>query len=154
MVPWWKRLLISLVGWIVGAVLGAAVMVIQALITDPPPLARAGESLVGFASLAPLFALVSLPGWLVALPLVVAARSLCRWRFWAWLAAGTAIGPALWLLWAPIASKGKIDVTSMPSQCFVISFLGSLIYLRLLLRAQGRAAKRARAMELQGSTAS
>ena len=154
MVPWWKRLEISLVGWVAGAILGAPVMVVQALVTDPPPMARAGESLVAFVSLAPLFLLLSLPGWVVAIPLVVFARSFCRWRFWAWLAAGTAIGPALWLAWSLVASKGKIDVASMPAQCFVIPFLGSLVYLRLLLRAQARAAKRARATELQGSTAS
>lgn len=154
MVPWWKKLLISLVGWIAGAVLGAVVMVAQALVTDPPPMSRAGESLVAFASLAPLLTLVSLPGWVVAIPLVLVAKSFCRWRFWAWLAAGTAIGPVLWLVWSLVTTKGKIDVATMPAQCFVISFLGSLVYLRLLLRAQARAAKRVPVIEPEGLTAS
>ena len=154
MVPWWKKLGISLAGWIAGAVLGAVVMVAQALVTDPPPMARMSEALIALVSLAPLLALASLPGWIVAIPLVLVAKSFCRWRFWAWLAAGTAIGPLLWILWSLATAKGKVDWASMPAQCFVISLLGSLVYLRLLLRAQGREAKRRSVMEVQGSAAS
>jgi hypothetical protein len=157
MVGWGKRLGISLVSWIAGAILGAVVMVVQALITDTPPLARAGEPIIALASLVPVFMVASLPGWAVAVPLILAARSFCRWRFWAWLGAGTAIGPLLWLAWSLVTTKTRIDVTSMPAQCLVISFLGSLIYLRLLLRAQARAARRGervRPAETEGLTAS
>ena len=146
MVPWWKRLGLSVVSWIVGAILGAVVMVLQMLVTDPPPIARAGESFLALASLAPLFILLTFAGWLVAIPLVLLVKGFCRWRFWAWLAGGSCIGPVLWLVWRMVAEKGsaRFDLSAMPSQAIVVSFLATLIFILLLQRAQGRASRLAR----------
>src|SRR5579863_1656979 len=140
MVPWWKKIGISMVSWAAGAILGAAIMVLQMLITDPPPISRMGESLLALASLAPVFLALSFTGWLIAIPLVLLVKGFCRWRFWVYLGLGTCIGPALWLLSRILTEKGdaRFDLAAMPYQAIVVPFLAALVYILLFRRAQAR----------------
>lgn len=138
MVGWGKRLGISLVSWIAGAVLAAAIMVAQMFATDPPPLAHVGDSFAAVAYLGPIFLLVSFVGWIAAIPAVVLVTGFCRWRFWMWLALGTCIGPVLWLVFRVLTEQGsaRFDVSAMPIEVLTASFLIALIYLLLVKRAQ------------------
>ena len=151
MISWWKKIVLSLESWIAGAILGAALMVLQMLITNPPPMARLGESVLALTSLAPFFLLLSFFGWLVALPGVILVNGFCRWRFWMYLALGTCIGPALWLIYRIFTAKGasRFDFTAMPYPIATVSFLIALIYILLFQRAQGRAATKRRSSGAQ-----
>jgi hypothetical protein len=139
MVGWSKRLLISLVSWVAGAVLGAVAMVLQLTISDPPPAGRMLEPIQAVGYLVPVFLAFSFPGWIVAAPAVLLATRFCRWRFWAYLAAGTCIGPALYLAYELIGfakSKSAIDFSRMPVQVVEVAFLTTLTYLLLVRRAR------------------
>src|SRR5271163_4249578 len=138
MVPWWKRLLISLMSWVAGSVLGAGVMVAEMFASDPPPMAHALDSLAAVAYLAPIFLLVSFIGWVVALPAVLLVTAFCRWRLWMWLGLGTCVGPVLWIVFRVLTERGsaRFDVSAMPVEVVTVSFLSALIYLLLVRRAQ------------------
>jgi hypothetical protein len=143
MVPLWKKIGLSVISLFAGSILGAAIMVLQMLISDPPPASRMGESLLAFASLAPLFLLLSLVGWVGAIPAVILIKGFCRWRYWVYLALGTAIGPVFWLGFRMLTEKGaaRFDFFAMPYQVTTVSFLIALIYILLFQRAQERAAR-------------
>jgi len=144
MLSWWKKVVISLYAWIAGSILGSATMVLQMLITNPPPLSRMGEAFLALFSIAPFVLLVGFFGWLVALPVVILINGFCRWRFWLYLALGTCIGPGLWLVYRVSTAKGaaRFDLTAMPFQFLTVSFLIALVYILLIQRALGQAAKK------------
>ena len=56
----------------------------------------------------PVYLFFALPGWFLALPLVIYFKNANGWRIWAILAIGTAIGPCFLLCLALIAA-GKIN---------------------------------------------
>ncbi len=84
----WKRLLYSVLSILLGAVI---VSFISSFSQSPnlPLRAISLEALVfSLFVLAPC-----IPGWLIALPLVLSVTDLSRWRFLAFWVLGTAIGP-------------------------------------------------------------
>lgn len=143
-VRWWKRLFYSLISVVIGAGFCGAFVVSQQMIANPhrpfSPQAWFG-SIVFFDY---WVVLLSLPGWLLAIPAVLLVKDLSGWRFWVYLALGSCIGPVLIL---GIASYFALSAprfvgfpqNSMPTAGLAagISCLTTLIYLLLLLRAQG-----------------
>lgn len=85
MIRWWVRLLYSFFSLL----LGAGVVGILAN--------RFGSGLVhfGLPESVLMVIVVSIPGWLVAVPLVLFARNYDGRRFWTWGAVGLCIGPGL-----------------------------------------------------------
>jgi hypothetical protein len=154
LVPWWKKLSISLVSWIAGSILGAVVTVLAMAVANPPPLSRAIEPLQAVMFMAPFFLIFSFLGWVAAIPVVLIANSFCRWRLWLYLALGTCIGPILYLalgLYSFLRSKTPIHIFEMPPQFIVVSFLTTLIYLLLIRRAQAAAIRKRSAATVESA---
>ena len=87
--------------------------------------------------------LCSLPGWLLALPIIWLVNDLKTWRFWALLALGTGIGPLLMFavaLYTALTSTGFAEFTpeakNLVFLATAISGLTTLIYLLLLRKPQ------------------
>jgi hypothetical protein len=108
----------------------------------------------GIAFFVVMVFLASLPGWLLAIPIVLAVRNIAGWRFWMYFALGTGIGP-LWILGMGLYfslvsphhtgfAPGPIDLYY---KALAVSSLTTLIYLLLLRRAQPAAANRSDAAE-------
>jgi hypothetical protein len=89
--------------------------------------------------------LFSMPGWLLALPLVMLVQSARGWRFWLLLAVGTAIGPAVlvainvaeWLIGGRVGDLAPLD-SSLHLTGACVAAIVSLVYLLLFRRAQRR----------------
>lgn len=91
MVPWWKRLIYSLVSVIIGGgTLGAVASCMDALANPKSHL-----DLGGIALSAGIFLAFSLPGWIVAIPILMFVKDYSGWRLWACAATGICIGPIL-----------------------------------------------------------
>jgi hypothetical protein len=87
-------------------------------------------------------------GWLLALPLVVLIRRADGWHFWAALAVGSAIGPAIMILFAIyVGLKSNLPLNAIFSHrdpmsitltylAAVLSLLTTLFFLLFLRRAQ------------------
>ena len=148
-VRWWKRLFYSLISVVVAAGICGGFVVCEQMIVDSkvPFIAKAWLGSVVFFDY--WVVLLSLPGWLLAIPAVLLVRDLRRWRFWVYLALGSFIGPVLILGIAFISALRAPNFAGFPrdsmSTVFLaagISFLTTLIYLLLLRRAQGVGFKR------------
>lgn len=153
MVRWWKRLFYSLISVVIGAGICGGFVVSQQMIANPhmpfSPQAWLG-SIVFFDY---WVVLLSLPGWLLAIPAVLLVRDLRRRRFWLYLALGSCIGPVLILGIAFYSALSAPNFAGFPrnsmSTAYLaagISFLTTLIYLLLLRRAQGLVFNRAAAV--------
>jgi hypothetical protein len=151
MVPWWKRLLYSFMSWVIAALLSGPLFVIAELVGSHP--SRAITALELAASLAVITGMVflfSLPGWLLAIPIVLAVRRVDGLRFWMYFALGIGIGPLTFLgmqLYFALASHaafvpGPIEFYLRPA---AVSSLTTLIYLLLLRGAQAAGAKKSAA---------
>lgn len=89
MVPRWKRLAYSLLSVLLGAgVIGLGVSCYDAQTSPQFDLKRILVSTC-------IVILASLPGWLVAIPVVVLVGNYNRWRGWVWGALGVCIGPGV-----------------------------------------------------------
>lgn len=147
MVPWWKRLIYSLVSVLVGAGVAGAVVTANELATNAHGHISAlglTVAVLGFDCWVVAF---SLPGWLLAIPIVLLIKNIGGWRFWMYWLIGSCFGPALIL--AVGLNNGLRSTNfdlffhnamSMMRLAAPISCLTTLLYLLLLRRGQARAA--------------
>jgi hypothetical protein len=154
-VSWWRRLLFSLASWMAAAILSGSLFVLTDEIgvhsSESVTLLQIGA---GFAFFVAMVFLVSLPGWLLAIPIVLAVRNIAGWRFWMYFALGTFIGP-IWILsmglYFSLVSPHHAGFAPGPSDLYyravAVSSLTTLIYLLLLRRAQPAAAGKGAAAE-------
>lgn len=150
MVPWWKRLLYGISGWVVAMCAVSLLFSIWVLAqtpirrTDTTADVLSGVFGAFLACLISVFA-VSIFGWLLGIPYVLLVRSSKGWRFWIYLVLGSGIGPAFVL--SPLFYsflRGSFD--SLPAEptdyyygvCIsaMVSSLTTLVYLLLLRRGQ------------------
>ncbi|HLI76313.1 MAG TPA: hypothetical protein VKV02_05150 [Acidobacteriaceae bacterium] len=85
----------------------------------------------------PAYLLFSLPGWVLALPFVLAFRDAEGWRPAAILAIGMAIGPAFILGTSLLKSHGHLDWRANGSAVLMAFFIGTVttvLYVLLLRR--------------------
>jgi hypothetical protein len=95
MVPWWKRLLYSLASVMLGAGLSGAWVAAQEFIAN----SHGRISAIALSTTILFFdgwvIVLSLPGWLLAIPVVLLVKNIRGWRFWMYWAIGICFGPAL-----------------------------------------------------------
>lgn len=142
MVPWWKRLVYSLASAVVGAgVAGACAAAQQVIVNSHGHLSAMGvwTAILFFD---PWVIVLSLPGWALAVPIVVLVTNIRGWRFWMWWAIGICLGPALVMVVALYSGPGfgGLPGSSMSAVYLAaaVSGLTTLIYLLLLRRGQAR----------------
>ena len=152
MVPWWKRLLYSLVSVMLGAGLSGAWVAAQEFISN----SHGRISAIGLSTAILFFdgwvIVLSIPGWLLATPLVLLVRNVRGWRFWVYWAIGACFGPVLILgvalytaLKASAFAGFSRDLLPLAYMAGAVSGLTTLFYLLLLLRAQARSSMDANA---------
>ena len=146
MVAWWKRWIYSFVSAVLGAGLCGAAAASQQVVANAHGHLNAESLWTAILFFDPWVITLSLPGWLLALPLVFLVRNLRGWRFWMYWAIGICIGPLIVLLVDRIAASRGLALAGIPgglSSAYylatAISGLSSLIYLLLLRRGQTRA---------------
>ena len=91
MVPWWKRLLYSLVSVTVAAFVCDSFLSIAAVFMFPSQHYAAAGFFPGLG----IVLVFSLPGWVLAIPVVLIVTNIRGWRFWVYFAIGCTIGPLL-----------------------------------------------------------
>ncbi len=141
MLPWWKRLLYSFISVLIGGILVGAVAACQSALGSPD----AHFDLERFIVSTTIVLVASLPGWFVALPIVVIVENFNGWRLWAWGAAGFTIGPIVILgfvmyvfLTDPPPSNGSYS--GGPGFFLLagaVSATTTALYLLLVSRSQG-----------------
>lgn len=157
MVPWWKRLMYGLIGWLVATCAVSFLIWIWVLImpiwVHTQSTVKRSDSVFDVLSgvfgaflLVLISALsVSIIGWILGIPYVLLVRNSKGWRFWIYLALGTGIGPALFLSPLLYSFLTRSSPGSLPSEpadygsvgiSTVFSSFTILIYLLLLRRAQ------------------
>jgi hypothetical protein len=146
MIPWWKRLLYSLASVLVG---GGAVGLMAGCQTV---LTRSATHLdletVSTSTLIVLAA--SLPGWIIAIPIVLSVKSYSGRHLWTWGAVGSFIGPVfifVLALYGVATNPGSILIGASLSGAsgFIalagaVSFVTTAIYLFLVTRGQNKLA--------------
>ncbi len=149
MIAWWKRLIYSLVGVVLGAALPGAWIAAQPFFHNSGAHLSAIAMLTAILFFDPWVITLSLPGWVLALPLILLVRQVQGWRFWMYWGIGICFGPAMILgiglysaARAPSFAGFPASYASTAYLSGAISGLASLIYLLLLRRAQTRAAYR------------
>jgi uncharacterized MnhB-related membrane protein len=155
-VSWWRRLLYSLDGWLIAAIVFGAIFAVAEELGLPADHAvTVAEIGAGVAAAIVLVLIFSLPGWLLAIPIVLAVRNIGGWRFWMYFALGSCIGPAWFLgmeLYFSFASPHRAAFVPGPIDLFLraaaVSCLTTLLYLLLLRRAQTVAPKKSAASEV------
>ena len=145
MVAWWKRLIYSFVSAVLGAGLCGAAAASQQVVTNARGQLTAEALWTAILFFDPWVVTLSMPGWLLALPLVLLVRSVLGWRFWLYWAMGICIGPLIVLVAERIAASRGLALAGIPGGsdaafylATAISALSSLIYLLLLRRGQAR----------------
>ena len=155
-VPWRKRLLCSLESWLIAAIVSGAIFAVAEEIgLSPDHAVTVSEIGAGVAATIVLVLVFSLPGWLLAIPIVLAVRNIGGWRFWMYFALGSCIGPA-WFLGMALYFflKSPTHFGSVPGPLglyvrpAVVSSLTTLVYLLLLRRAQTVAPKKSAPSEV------
>jgi hypothetical protein len=143
-VRWWKRLFYSLISVVLAAGISGAAVMLQQLLTNPHAQLGAEAWLGSVVFFDYWVVLLSLPGWLLAIPAVLLVTNLQGWRFWMYLVLGSFIGPVLILAIAiyssiqgPSFAGFSRDAVSTAFLAAAISCLTTLFYLLLLRRAQG-----------------
>ena len=143
-VPWRKRLLCSLESWLIAAIVSGAIFAVAEEIgLSPDHAVTVSEIGAGVAATIVLVLVFSLPGWLLAIPIVLAVRNIGGWRFWMYFALGSCIGPAWFLgmaLYFFLKSPSHFGSVPGPLGLYfrpaVVSSLTTLVYLLRLRRAQ------------------
>jgi hypothetical protein len=144
-VPWWKRLLFSLLSMVLAAALSLLGLVVVNLVQKHPVNIHSGELiltagvLVGFCIIA----------WVVSAPVVLMIRDIGGWRFWLYWVLGTCVGPLLMLglcvavfFAMPHGPDSPWFNPAMRPLVFMagaISSVTSLLYLSMLRWAQRKA---------------
>lgn len=145
MVPWWKRLIYSLVSVIFGAGISGAFVAVQESIGNSHAHLNAITLSTAILFFDSWVFLLSLPGWGLAVPIVLLVRNIRGWRFWVYWAIGVCFGPALVLaaeLSTAVRSPGLAGFAGNSMVVYLaaaISGLTTLFYLLLLRRGQMRA---------------
>lgn len=149
MVPWWKRLIYSLVGAVLGAGLSGGFVAAQQFISSSHGRVSAIGLMLTVLSFDVWVVALSLPAWGLAVPVVLMVRDIRGWRFWVYLGLGACFGPALILgialysaLRAPNFAGFPGDSMSVAYMAGAISLLTTAIYLLLLRAAQMRLSAR------------
>ncbi len=152
-VAWWKRLIYSFVSAVLGAAICGAVAASQQVVANAHGHLSAEGLWTAIVFFDPWVIALSLPGWFLALPLVLLIRNVRGWRFFICWAIGIVFGPAIIELVNWVAAMKGFSLAGVPGGLnaalwlsFAISSLCSLLYLLLVLRSQSRA-------ELRQSTA-
>lgn len=137
MVPWWKRLIYSFISALIGgSVVGAIASCRDAL--------REGHLDLSRVVLSTCIVLVaSLPGWIIAIPIVLVLKAYGGWRLWACAVAGVCIGPVVILAVAAYGflTDPRASGFAQGSAVFLVlsgavSMLATTVYL-VLVRSQG-----------------
>lgn len=138
MVPWWKRLAFSFVSVLIAAIASGLILGLSRLFAgggaDSPP-----DNVLW--SIWPVL-VMSLPGWLLATPIVLLASSFRGWRLWFFLLVGTALGPVLILSFTLVEQLTGLDRSGFWANRFfvalaaVVSTTATLIHILLMRRAQ------------------
>jgi hypothetical protein len=147
MVAWWKRLIYSLVSAVLGAGTCGAWVAGDQFVSN----AHGNLSALGLSTAVlffdPWVIFLSLPGWLLAVPVVLLVRNIQGWRFWMYWGLGLLFGPAMILGISLYSTVRAPNFAGFPGNSIslvylagAISGLSSLIYLLLLRRGQVRAA--------------
>lgn len=147
MVAWWKRLVYSLIGVALGAGLAGAWVASQQFGQNADGRFNAMALLTTILFFDSWVIALSLPGWVLAIPIVLLVKNVARWRFWMYWAIGICLGPAMILaIGFYSAARGLRfaglfgNYATTVYMAGAVSGLASLIYLLLLRRAQMRAA--------------
>ena len=150
MVAWWKRLIYSFVSAVVGAGISGACGAAQQVLSNAHGHLSAMAVWTAILFFDPWVIALSMPGWLLALPLVLLVRDVRAWRFWMYWIVGICFGPAIVLIVNWIANVRGFSLAGIPGGltaaiylAAAISGLSSLIYLVILRRGQSQAAIRA-----------
>lgn len=144
LVPNWKRLAFSLLSMVAASAAFAGLSLLL------PGTSKASIELFLVATL--VVSCVSLPGWFVALPLILLINNISGWRFWMYLGIGSSIGPVITYVGtiAPFLHSYKGHYSQAPTvivmlgMSAVISCLATASYLLLLRGAQFRTIQRSR----------
>lgn len=152
MVAWWKRLIYSFVSAVLGAGVSGAFGAAQQVVSNAHGHLSAMAVWTAILFFDPWVIALSLPGWFLALPLVLLVRNVHGWRFWMYWVLGIGFGPVIVLIVNWIALQQGFSLAGIPGGLTsaiylsaMISGLSSLIYLLILRRGQTRAAFRASA---------
>ena len=150
MVALWKRLIYSFVSAVLGAGVGGAGAAAQQVVSNAHGHLSAMAVWTAILFFDPWVIALSLPGWFLALPLVLLVRNVRGWRFWMYWIIGICFGPAIVLIVNWIATMRGFSIagihgglTAAAYLAAAISGLSSLIYLLLLRHGQARSALRA-----------
>ena len=147
---WWNRLLYSLLSMVVGAGACGAVIAAKEFLNN----AHGHISAVGLLTEVVYFdswvVVLSVPGWLLAIPIVLLVRNIRGWRFWLYCAVGACFGPAL-ILAAALYSAVRTpnfagfsgDSMSVVYLAGAISTVTTFLYLVMLRNAQNQSLARA-----------
>ena len=146
MVAWWKRLIYSFVSVVLGAGLCGAAAASQQVVANAHGHLTAEGVWTAILFFDPWVITLSLPGWLLDMPLVLLVRNVRGWRIWMYWAIGICFGPAIILLVERIAASRGLALAGIPGGlsaayylATAIAALSSLIYLLLLRRSQSHA---------------
>jgi len=146
MVAWWKRLIYSLVSAILGAGVCGACAAAEQVVHNAHGHLNAEAVWTAIVFFDPWVMALSLPGWFLALPLVLLVRKVRGWRLWMYWVMGICFGPAIVSVVEWIAVSRGFTLAGIPGGLTTayylsaaISGLSSLIYLLLMRRGQARA---------------
>jgi hypothetical protein len=146
MVAWWKKLLYSLISVGLGAGLAGAWVASQQFGQHADGRFNAMALLTTILFFDSWVIALSVPGWVLAIPMVLLVRNVAGWRFWMYWAIGICFGPAMILAIGVYSTVRGMSFTgvfggyaSTVYMAGAVSGLSSLIYLLLLRRAQVRA---------------
>jgi hypothetical protein len=147
MVVWWKRLIYSLLSTVIGAAVCGAVASASSVIANSHGHIRTIGVLIAALGFDVWVVIFSVPGWLLAIPIVLFVRNISGWRFWIYFALGAVFGPALILGLAFYSAVRAPSFAGFPGNSMsvvylagAISAISSLVYLLLLRSAQKRSA--------------
>jgi len=146
----------SLASWLIASIVSGAIFAVAEEIgLSPDHAVTVAEIGAGVAATIVLVLVFSLPGWLLAIPIVLAVRNIGGWRFWMYFALGSCIGPALFLgmsVYFFLKSPSHLGSVPGPLGLYVrpavVSSLTTLIYLLLLRWAQTVAPKKSAGSEV------
>ena len=147
---WWKRLLYSLLSMVVGAGVCGAVIAAKEFLDN----AHGHISAMGLLTAVVYFdtwvVLLSVPGWLLAIPIVLLVRNIRGWRFWVYCAIGACFGPALILAVALFSAVRAPNFAGFPGDSMSVVYMAgavstvtTLLYLVKLRIAQNQSSVRA-----------